>query len=903
MRPPAPQHFHRPPVRLPQAFPVPAHIPPTLRFSIGITPMNNQPLSRRSPAAIELLEPRTLLAATLVDDIHETPVDLLATGHITVKDTLYFTANSTNGTELWKTDGTKKGTTLVKDINPGVASSDPNHFTRAGRFAYFSAYHDKKGVGLWRTDGTRAGTTLVKAIPEGTIQSTIAANGKVFFSVETGGYDFRDARDSVWVSDGTPKGTRPILRAAKGGNLEVTEGFVVYRGNVLFAAEANRDNQDLYATDGTAAGTRPLTNIPIDNIYTPNDLKVVNGHLLYAEPGSGADLWRTDLTNTFPVKDFEPDDFLSLLEQPVVAGDRLFFYVSYHQEFGEDPWISDGTPEGTYLLKDIVPGTLGSGPYGYTHLNGTTYFVADVNEDHQLWKTDGTPNGTLYTNHDARTLTALNNVLLVATDDEDDHNAQLASFDPAANTLTPPTSPPNSFRTGLGVVNGRYVFVADSKKGPAIWSTDGTPTGTRRIRSIERPTDGAYPSGMASDGTNLYFGTTNHANDPWDGPPSMGAGSLWKLRAADGQPRKIADLDGYVERIIPADGFTYFTVRQTYSPGIATPVDFYYLWRTDGTARGTHRVLPDVIWTRLASSYPPIVLLGDQLLFPYNGQLWTTDGTEAGSRMLIDTDVSELFPFGDDAVIMRDNADRLWLTDTTAANTRVIVDSQNDHDLGISEITVDDDRLYYTMSDHADDAVELWTTDATAEGARLLKRFQLPQYHDHLYGLTTANGIVYFQGYDSATGFELWKADGTANGTVLVKDIRKGPEGSFPYVLLAANGTTYLLADDGRHGTELWRTDGTAKNTKLVADINPGPASSAIQNATAIGNNLLFSADDGAHGREPWILRPNGTPTLLADIFPGRGSSDPNGFAVHNDALFFAANDFLHGKELWSAPL
>ena len=34
---------------------------------------------------------------------------------------LYFVAtNEANGTELWKSDGTKAGTTLVKDINTGT---------------------------------------------------------------------------------------------------------------------------------------------------------------------------------------------------------------------------------------------------------------------------------------------------------------------------------------------------------------------------------------------------------------------------------------------------------------------------------------------------------------------------------------------------------------------------------------------------------------------------------------------------------------------------------------------------------------------------------------------------------------------------------------------------------------
>src|SRR6266511_2319979 len=47
-----------------------------------------------------------------------------------VNGTLFFRANDgANGFELWKSDGTTAGTTLVKDIRGGASGSDPRYLT------------------------------------------------------------------------------------------------------------------------------------------------------------------------------------------------------------------------------------------------------------------------------------------------------------------------------------------------------------------------------------------------------------------------------------------------------------------------------------------------------------------------------------------------------------------------------------------------------------------------------------------------------------------------------------------------------------------------------------------------------------------------------------------------------
>ena len=85
--------------------------------------------------------------------------------------TLYFSAyDDDHGSELWKSDGTESGTTLVRDIYPGTSeyygssypnSSYPMYKEELNGMLYFVAYDEEHGRELWRSDGTESGTVLV----------------------------------------------------------------------------------------------------------------------------------------------------------------------------------------------------------------------------------------------------------------------------------------------------------------------------------------------------------------------------------------------------------------------------------------------------------------------------------------------------------------------------------------------------------------------------------------------------------------------------------------------------------------------------------------------------------------------------------------------------------------------
>jgi ELWxxDGT repeat protein len=151
----------------------------------------------------------------LIKDIAPGADTSLPSDFAAVNNVLYFSAiHPSTGRELWKSDGSAANTVLVADLTPGSIGSDPMEMTAVGGDIFFSATAPQTnrrrsthiGRELWKTNGTAAGTSLVKDIWSGFGSSApskfVALNNLVFFTASTSALG-----NELWRTDGTRSGT------------------------------------------------------------------------------------------------------------------------------------------------------------------------------------------------------------------------------------------------------------------------------------------------------------------------------------------------------------------------------------------------------------------------------------------------------------------------------------------------------------------------------------------------------------------------------------------------------------------------------------------------------------------------------------------------------------------------
>lgn len=505
--------------------------------------------------------------------------------------TYLFTATGPSTTILFQAD-----TWSFYLYGPAIDSVSVQEVTQASSSVIFTARPGVDIFEIWGSDGTEAGTQLIKNIRPGKradigpYKGFIKAGSRFLFAANDG----INGRE-LWRTDGTPDGTY-MLKDLNGQPL--VEGYCT-PGNAAYPmcspmcgiCPSGPECQLPYPM-GCSIGSGSSNISDYDFVTTGTKAFFFVDNDNYG--GSQDELWVSDGTaeGTQLVR-----SFASIGGQTMaLAGNRIFFTANDDSGYGGELWVSDGTAGGTYMVKDINPGSDWSNSGPITGFGNKVVFAADDGvHGKEPWISDGTETGTYM-----------------------------------INDLIPGTGSPDP--RPFAAVGSKVAFMANAPgSGPELWVTDGTPDNATLI-DIQPGSGGSIPGLFTTIDNKLWFTANDgvHGREPWifdgntatmlkdinlgtaDGisPSSnpgfakghdsrvyfQAKGEIWTSDGTEAGTQMLKSIEAGL--FAPAGSVTYFTAFDGQVTGSE-------LWKTDGTEAGT--VLVKDIWAGSGSSYPAMI--------------------------------------------------------------------------------------------------------------------------------------------------------------------------------------------------------------------------------------------------------------------------------------------------------
>ncbi len=277
----------------------------------------------------------------------------------TADNHLVFTAyNPASGVELWASDGTTTGTGLIQDIDPGPAGSQIRLLTRVGADVYFTANDGTDGYQLWKTDGTDDGTVPLMGISQNTVPNAhflATLDGKILFTADDGTADGAAGAKLFSYTISQHRGL--VIDVNQGaGQAHVKYQTKLNAHTVLFTSTDGRGGVDLWGTNGITAWVVTDFNTGVGPVHVRYLATLRNGTAFFEVIDNlGTHLWTID-------KDADAVGRLNYIVSPsgaaihavwVGQGGTVLGFDVNDQVHGDEPWRSDGTAAGTYLVTDI----------------------------------------------------------------------------------------------------------------------------------------------------------------------------------------------------------------------------------------------------------------------------------------------------------------------------------------------------------------------------------------------------------------------------------------------------------------------------------------------------------------------------------------------------------------------
>lgn len=651
----------------------------------------------------------------------------------------------------------------------------------------------------------------------------------------------------------------------------------------------------------------------------PMNLTGVGNSLLFT---TFEGIWKSDGTNagTFLLKG------ITGIDKMLPINGASIFNANNSEAGASELWISDGTEAGTIVVKSWVSSSVSD----LTRIDGVVYFKLSTSVNtYELWKTDGSAAGTIllqsfiYMDN----LTRVGGNLFFTAAQSPVFRAMLWK----SNGTSAGTVLVKDIYIGPGSLNFSDFFDAngvlyfagnDGVNGKELWKSDGTAGGTIMVKDLEPGWQDCNIRNFTAINNQVYFFAYNSINGLafWSSDGSEAGTSLVKDLDDNNSPDFLTNING-----------TLFFKGYDDVHGAE-------LWTSDGTPLGT-RLFKDIIPGPVSSNPNKLISLNGSIYFSaaneqihvgdviecFNtgGELWKTDGTEAGTTLIKDiyignggTGGPDAYTFVNGQVFFKANnglyGRELWKTDGTGSGTVMVKDIFTTPSSQPRQFTQMNDKVYF-LARNSDSGpafgrgTEVYQTDGTVSGTNQSTWLYTlgggsPQE------LLVHDGALYMAGTDG-TKRELYRSDGLGmyNGGVTkrVKEVLPSYQPSAerpvdPANLTKVNAHIFFTANNGFDGVELWKTDGSAAGTVMISDINDGINNSNPSNLVNVNGVLFFSADNGVNGIELW--KSDGTATgtaMIKDINPGANSSLASSFKVINGIAYFAADDGIHGLELW----
>jgi len=534
-----------------------------------------------------------------------------------------------------------------------------------------------------------------------------------------------------------------------------------------------------------------------------------------------------------------------------VEFNQKMFLEATTESFGREIWVTEGNVNEAIILKDINPGK-NSGIHAFSEssviINNTLYFIAnDGNSIGEIWKTDGTAEGTQkvtnFLNSNISRLTLIGEHFYFLIKKNDLLQVWISDGSYTGTRIVKDNLPIWNSITFQGKCNNTFIFTFQpyGSNSCKVWRSDGT-------------SDGTYPITMEISGN--------------------GAGSIGS-----------SALSQYIE----FNNELYFVSRD-------------YLHKTDGTLDNT------VIITSLYSAetgfitFADVIEANEKLYFSffkvdnYHLFIWESDGTESGSNKIYDESGNRYFTTSnllgmEDALIFcgvnntgGTSLLNLSLTDYSVSHIKELQDSiekpfifSRDYDL--CKIQKINENKIFCSSPIDSYQRKGWFSELTEETTINIENL------DNVINIFRFNGSLYFSKNTDLEGYELWKSDGTEDNIFLLDNINKSKYGMSNKPLISLNSDLIFTANNGVIGDEMWKYNGT---TTLLKDIREGPSGSFSDSFIEFDNHIFFVSNDSIHGIELWKTNGTQSGTKIAhDIIEGAERSYPRLLRLHKGILYF----------------